>query len=163
LLLDLLTEREAEDRRNVFNVGFLAGRLRLATEWLSKRKETDGARIGYFGSSTGAAAALVAAAGADVPIEAIVSRGGRPDLAAEALERVTAPTLLIGGGADRDVLALNRQALAAMRCEKKLEIVPDAGHLFEEPGALDQVVSLARDWFVAHLKKEASHAPRSLP
>lgn len=153
LLLDLLTEREALDRTNVFDIGLLARRLNVAAEWLARQEQAEAAPIGYFGASTGGGAAIVAAAGSRVPIGAIVSRGGRPDLAGAALAQVAAPTLLIVGGDDTEVLALNRHALDKMMCEKKLEIVPGAGHLFEEPGALDRVVVLARDWFLARLRK----------
>jgi len=151
LLFDLLTEREAADRANVFDIGLLAARLSLATGWLREQTELRGARIGYFGASTGAAAALVAATFKDSDVGAIVSRGGRPDLAGPALSAVMAPTLLIVGGADDVVIELNRAALSQLRCEKKLEIVPGATHLFEEPGTLEQVTALARDWFLAHL------------
>lgn len=151
LLFDLLTEAEAADRRNVFDIPLLAGRLLMATAWAKEDGETAALPIGYFGASTGAAAALVAAASAAWPIAAIVSRGGRPDLAGDALARVTAPTLLIVGGADLVVLDLNRLALAELRCEKHLAIVPSATHLFEEPGTLEAVVDLAANWFTSHL------------
>lgn len=151
LLFDLLTEDEAADRENVFDIGLLAERLFLATDWVRQQTELRRSRIGYFGASTGAAAALVAATIKDNDVGAIVSRGGRPDLAGDALPRVNAPTLLIVGGDDDVVLALNREALARLRCKKKLEIVPGATHLFEEPGTLEQVVALARGWFRDHL------------
>jgi putative phosphoribosyl transferase len=150
LLFDLLTDAEAEDRRKVFDIELLARRLGAAVGWVRGRSELDGLPVGLFGASTGAAAALVVAAGTP-DIMATVSRGGRPDLAAEALERVTAPTLLIVGAMDRRVLALNRAALARMRCETRLEIVPGATHLFEEPGALDRVAELAAAWFTHHV------------
>jgi dienelactone hydrolase len=150
LLFDLLSENEAQDRRNVFDIPLLASRLREATEWLGADGDVAGFDIGYFGASTGAAAALVAAADRK-DVKAVVSRGGRPDLAGPVLPEVTAPTLLIVGGADTEVLALNRQALAAMTCEKKLDVVPGATHLFEEPGTLEAVIGLARQWFVDHL------------
>lgn len=150
LLFDLLTPEEALDRANVFDIPLLAERLVMATDWAAEDVRTTALRPGYFGASTGAAAALVAAARTKREIAAVVSRGGRPDLAGAALPDVRAPTLLIVGGGDLTVLDLNRAALAELRCEKALEIVPGATHLFEEPGALEQVTELARDWFVAH-------------
>lgn len=161
LLFDLLTEREAADRANVFDIPLLARRLRDAAAWVRRpevvewirrgsRKEAQSIRIGYFGASTGAAAALVAAAD-DPTIGAIVSRGGRPDLAEAVLPKVQAPTLLIVGGEDVPVIRLNREAYERLRCTKELKIVPGAGHLFEEPGALDQVVRLATEWFELYL------------
>jgi dienelactone hydrolase len=154
LLFDLLTPREAASRENVFDIDLLAHRLVQATEWLSQREDARRWPIGYFGASTGAAAALVAATQTSVPVAAIVSRGGRPDLAELALGRVRAPTLLIVGGEDHEVLELNRQALARLpnNIEKDLVVVPGAGHLFEEPGTLDEVVDWARRWFSGHLK-----------
>jgi putative phosphoribosyl transferase len=151
LLFDLLTVAEERDRRNVFDIELLADRLLAATSWVRQQAETAGLAIGYFGASTGAAAALVAAASRDNPVAAIVSRGGRPDLAGPALTAVSAPTLLIVGGDDIEVLALNRAAYAQLCCEKRLSIVPGATHLFEEPGALEAVVGHARGWFLAHL------------
>ncbi|MBE1494007.1 putative phosphoribosyl transferase [Amycolatopsis lexingtonensis] len=151
LLFDLLAPAEEADRTKVFDIPLLAGRLAEATNWLRTQPGTTGLPVGYFGASTGAAAALVAAAGADVDVRAIVSRGGRPDLAGAALHRVRAPTLLIVGGADDVVLRLNRRARAAMPGETCLAVVPGATHLFEEPGALDQVAYLARDWFTTRL------------
>ena len=155
LLMDLLTlEEEAIDQQtgqHRFNIGLLARRLVSATDWLSRSSETRHLRLGYFGASTGAAAALVAAAERPDVVSAVVSRGGRPDLAGMALERVWAPTLLIVGGQDRQVLALNREALAHLKGEKKLEMIPGATHLFEEPGALEGVAALAGDWFLRHL------------
>jgi len=151
LLFDLLTPPEAPDRSKVFDIDLLAGRLEAATRWVTGRPETAGLPVGLFGASTGAAAALVAAARLGAGVAAIVSRGGRPDLAGPALERVTCPTLLIVGGNDPVVVDLNREAERALRCEKRLEVVPGAGHLFEEPGALEQVTELAADWFVRHL------------
>lgn len=156
LLFDLLTPAEARDRRNVFDIGLLAQRLVLATEWVVEHEAGQGAPLGYFGASTGAAAALVAATLTARPIRAVVSRGGRPDLAGAALERVQAPTLLIVGSLDREVLALNREALALLPGRKELAVVEGAGHLFEEPGTLDRVVELARAWFVRHLSVPAS-------
>lgn len=155
LLLDLLTlEEEAIDQQtgqHRFNIGLLARRLVSATDWLARTSETRRLKVGYFGASTGAAAALVAAAERPDMVSAIVSRGGRPDLASRALTQVRAPTLLIVGGHDLSVLTLNREALAKLQGEKKLEIIPGATHLFEEPGALEGVAALARDWFVRHL------------
>lgn len=159
LLLDLLTPQEAEvdelTREYRFDIPFLAERLMLASEWLAGRDETRTLPFGYFGASTGAAAALIAAANAPERVQAIVSRGGRPDLAEAALEHVAAPTLLIVGGRDPEVLELNRQALELLRCERHLEIVTGATHLFEEPGALERVTRLATDWFVQHLRQPA--------
>lgn len=154
LLFDLLTPAEAGDRRHVFDIELLAERLQLATQWLDEDRGTASFRFGYFGASTGAAAALVAAAREKRKIGAIVSRGGRPDLAGVALDHVSAPTLLIVGGRDHDVLELNRAALAALPYEKQLEVVPGATHLFEEPGALERVTQLAADWFWDHLVAE---------
>ena len=154
LLFDLLTEEESADRRNVFDIPLLAERLLQATVWLGRQAQTAPLPIGYFGASTGAAAALVAAARAEVEVGAIVSRGGRPDLAGAALGKVRAPTLLIVGGADEVVLDLNREALERLTCEKRLVIVRGATHLFEEPGALEQVVDLARLWFLDWLGAE---------
>jgi dienelactone hydrolase len=155
LLMDLLTtDEEAVDLRTGqlrFDVGFLARRLAGAARWLEAEQRTRSLPIGYFGASTGGGAALVAAAGSPRPIGAVVSRGGRPDLAGDALPQVRAPTLLIVGGEDHVVLELNRQALEHIRAETRLEIVPGATHLFEEPGALEQVASLASDWFCRHL------------
>jgi putative phosphoribosyl transferase len=151
LLLDLLLEEEALDRRNVFDIALLAERLLMATAWVRQYANTAQLPVCYFGASTGAAAAFVAEAAGAWPIAAIVSRGGRPDLAGADLARVRAPTLLIVGGADPAVLDLNRLALLELRCEKRLTVVPDATHLFEEPGALEAVVGLAIDWFASHL------------
>lgn len=157
LLFDLLTSAEEADRANVFAIDTLARRLSGATRWLRERESVP---IGYFGASTGAAAALRAAADDDASVGAVVSRGGRPDLAAPRLGDVRAPTLLIVGGHDTSVLDLNRAAQAELRCENRLEIVPGATHLFEEPGALDQVAELARAWFIRHLA-EGSAPPVS--
>ncbi|WP_329376809.1 phosphoribosyltransferase family protein [Streptomyces sp. NBC_01351] len=153
LLFDLLTPSEEADRSNVFAVEPLAGRLSDATRWL--RSTYAPGAIGYFGASTGAAAALLAAARPDAEIGAVVSRGGRPDLAGPWLGDVRAPTLLIVGGRDTTVLELNRQAKAELRCENRLDVVPGATHLFEEPGALDEVAELAREWFTRHLANAA--------
>lgn len=151
LLFDLLTPEEGMDRANVFDIPLLGDRLVAATRWLRERDETASRPIGYFGASTGAAAALVAAADLGEDVGAVVSRGGRPDLAGDRLAEVTAPSLLIVGGEDRDVLALNRQAQARLRCESDLLVVPDATHLFEEPGALEAVARSATGWFLRHL------------
>jgi putative phosphoribosyl transferase len=158
LLVDLLTAEEEEvdlrTRHLRFDIGLLAERLVGATKWLAQNSDTRNLRIGYFGASTGAAAALVAAAEHPKPVGAIVSRGGRPDLAGPALPRVAAPTLLIVGGDDFPVIDMNRDALEQMRTEKRLEIVPGATHLFEEQGALEEVARLAAGWFVRHLDPE---------
>ena len=155
LLFDLLTpQEEATDvysREHRFNIGLLAERLAHATKWAKQQEETRDFRMGYFGSSTGAAAALVAAAEIPQDVGAVVSRGGRPDLAGDALPKVQAPTLLIVGGNDDIVIELNEMARDRTRCEVKLEIVPGATHLFEERGALEKVTRLATDWFNAHL------------
>ena len=151
LLFDLLTQEEELDRANVFDIELLAERLVAATHWLRTQPEGRNAPIGYFGASTGAAAALWAAAEPDSNISAVVSRGGRPDLAAPRLGAVTAPTLLIVGGHDDIVIDLNRQAQAQLRCDNELAIVPGATHLFEERGTLEQAAHLARAWFVQNL------------
>src|SRR6478672_7998948 len=155
LLFDLLTpEEEALDiytPEHRFNISLLAERLVHATRWAGQQAQTRDLRIGYFGSSTGGAAALVAAAELPQDIGAVVSRGGRPDLAGDALPKVQAPTLLIVGGNDDTVIELNEMARDQMSCEVKLEIIPGATHLFEEPGALEQVAKLASDWFVNHI------------
>lgn len=155
LLMDLLTpEEEMADRKTGefrFDVGLLSGRLAAATRWISGNPDLSHLGIGYFGASTGAAAALIAASRLPEQVSAVVSRGGRPDLAGSNLGEVDAPTLLIVGGADKVVLELNREAMDALRCEKRLEVVPGATHLFEEPGALEKAASLATDWFAAHL------------
>jgi dienelactone hydrolase len=156
LLFDLLTEREASDRRNVFDIPLLGSRVAEAVTWVRAARETAHLAVGLFGASTGAAAALVAAAQTPGDVAAVVSRGGRPDLAGAYLPRVRAPTLLIVGGADHGVIELNEQALAQLTCEKRLEIVPGATHLFEEPGTLDEVVELAADWFQRHLGSSPS-------
>jgi putative phosphoribosyl transferase len=148
-LFDLLTPEEAADRGSVFDVALLAGRLRDATDWV--RDWLADLPLGYFGASTGAAAAIHAAAAPDCPVQAIVSRGGRPDLAAGLLPQVRAPTLLIVGSRDAAVLNLNRHAQSRLTCESRLDIVSGATHLFEEPGALDQVARLASEWFTTHL------------
>jgi putative phosphoribosyl transferase len=158
LLIDLLEEDEAEDRSKVFDIELLAERLGAAAEWLGWNAETRGFRLGYFGASTGAAAALVAAAHRPERVGAVVSRGGRPDLAWADLPAVTAPTLFIVGGHDEQVLELNRRALALLRCPKQLAVVPGATHLFPEPGALEDVARLAAQWFLQHLGAESSTA-----
>jgi pimeloyl-ACP methyl ester carboxylesterase len=156
LLFDLLTEGEALDRANVFNVSLLARRLRAARQRLREEPETESLPVGYFGASTGAAAALWAAAEYGADVRAIVSRGGRPDLAGSRLELVRAPTLLIVGGGDEVVLELNERALTHLRaCEHELAVVPGATHLFEEPGALERVAELASDWFTRHLVRSS--------
>jgi putative phosphoribosyl transferase len=156
LLLDLLTPDEEAHRGNVFDIDLLADRLAAATDWLAGRPDSATARIGYFGASTGAGAALAAAAEIGTRIAAVVSRGGRPDLAGHRLAVVRAPTLLIVGGADEAVLALNRQARAQMTCPTELVVVEGATHLFEETGTLAEVAILARDWFVRHLLPDAA-------
>ena len=160
LLFDLLSrEEEAVDRRTAhlrFDIDLLARRLVAAVDWLGEGEATRGVPVGLFGASTGGAAALVAAAARPQAVGAVVSRGGRPDLAGPALARVRAPTLLLVGGADLQVIALNRAALARLSGEKELHLVPGAGHLFEEPGALEEVARLAGGWFREHL---ARHSP----
>ena len=152
LLFDLLTRAEDQVYETRFDIALLTERLLAATEWLQKKPDTKNLSIGYFGASTGAAAALQAAAKMGDKISAVVSRGGRPDLAgAVALRQVTAPTLLIVGGDDYGVIELNQQADALMNCEKKLTLVPGATHLFEEPGTLQQAARNAADWFAQHL------------
>jgi len=160
LLFDLLTtDEEAEDMETAklrFDIGLLARRLVAATDWLKENAGTRKLGIGYFGASTGAAAALIAAAERPDIIAAVVSRGGRPDLAGKVLPRIKAPTLLIVGGRDFLVIDINQEALAKISAEKKLVVVPGATHLFEEPGALEEVARLAADWFTSHLKGETS-------
>jgi putative phosphoribosyl transferase len=151
LLMDLLTPQEERVRTNVFDIDLLADRLVAATAWLRRRPDTSAAPVGYFGASTGAAAALAAAAVPGADVAAVVSRGGRPDLAGALLGDVRAPTLLVVGGADDVVLDLNRQALARLRCPSRLAVVDGATHLFEEPGTLAEAALLARDWFLRHV------------
>jgi putative phosphoribosyl transferase len=151
LLFDLLTAEEEQDRDNVFDIGLLARRLGAATWWLRGQPGLATARLGYFGASTGAAAALLAAAEPDAGVAAVVSRGGRPDLAIPRLAQVRAPTLLIVGALDDMVLRMNREAQKYLRCENHLAVVPGASHLFEEPGTLERAASLARDWFTRYL------------
>ncbi len=158
ILLDLLTSKEeAEDMKTArprFDIALLARRLIAATDWLRQNNNTRKLSIGYFGASTGAAAALMADAEQPGTVAAIVSRGGRPDLAGKLLARVEAPTLLIVGGHDFPVIEINKEALAKLNTEKKLVVVPGATHLFEEPGALEEVARLAAGWFTSHLEQE---------
>jgi putative phosphoribosyl transferase len=159
LLIDLLTPDEEETDRESghlrFDVGLLARRLAGATHWLRQNPDTRDLPVGYFGASTGAGAALVAAAERPREVGAVVSRGGRPDLAGDTLPLVEAPTLLIVGSDDETVIRMNEEALGRLRAEKRLEIVPGAGHLFEEPGTLEEVARLAADWFTRHLTPDA--------
>ncbi len=159
LLIDLLEEDEELDRRNVFDIPLLARRVQAAADWLRRERETAQLGLGVFGASTGAAAALVAAAWNRTDVRAVVSRGGRPDLAWEELPAVAAPTLLIVGSQDREVLSLNRGALALLVCPRKLEVIQGATHLFPEPGALEEVARLARDWFLAYLPRSGVACP----
>lgn len=163
LLFDLLTVEEERDRENVFDVDLLARRLVAATRWLVAQPSAQGLPIGYFGASTGAAAALRAAAELGEGIAAVVSRGGRPDLAWAHLGEVTAPTLLVVGGADQVVLDLNESAAARLRCPHEISVVPLATHLFEEPGALEQVAERAKAWFTAQFDAVRSHMPETSP
>jgi putative phosphoribosyl transferase len=155
LLVDLLTPDEAEDRRKVFDIDLLADRVLSAKAWLEQDKRSKGLGIGYFGASTGAGAALQAAARDPSTIQAVVSRGGRPDLAEAHLPSVTAPTLLIVGGDDEPVIEMNRAAYRLLACPKRLVIVPGASHLFEEPGTLEQVAEHALAWFQQHFHPAA--------
>jgi putative phosphoribosyl transferase len=152
LLFDLLTPDEGNDRRNVFDIEFLAARLAGAAVWAGEARSTAELAIGYFGSSTGGGAALWASTEPTGPVAAVVARGGRPDLAGPRLPLVTAPTLLVVGERDEVVLDLNRQALAQMRCERRLEVVAGATHLFEEPGTLEAAAGHAAAWFATHLR-----------
>ncbi len=161
LLMDLLEPAEEDDREKVFDIQLLAERLHHAAEWMHAQPETAAMRLGLFGASTGAAAALVAAAHRPKDVAAVVSRGGRPDLAGALLGAVQAPTLLIVGGADDVVLELNQQALSQLRCVKRLVVIPGATHLFPEPGALENVARLAVHWFGKHLHREESHVSES--
>lgn len=160
LLFDLLTaeeeQAEAYTRHLRFNIPFLAERLVGVTRWALEQMKTRELNMGYFGSSTGAAAALVAAAKLSDVVAAVVSRGGRPDLAGDALEEVKAPALLIVGGEDQDVITMNEEAYRRLRCEKALRIVPGASHLFEEPGTLEIVAETAAEWFAQHLRQKAA-------
>jgi pimeloyl-ACP methyl ester carboxylesterase len=163
LLFDLLTaeeeQAEAETRHLRFSIPLLAGRLIEVTRWVLDQAEPRDVKAGYFGSSTGAAAALVAAAGLGETISAIVCRGGRPDLAGTALESVSAPTLLIVGGEDRPVIRLNEDACNRLRCERALRIIPGATHLFEESGALEKVATMASEWFANYFQQSARRSP----
>jgi dienelactone hydrolase len=156
LLLDLLSEGEDEVYATRFDIDLLTRRLMVATNWASEQPETKSLAIGYFGASTGAAAALMAAAALGRKVRAVVSRGGRPDLAMASLSQVVAPTLLIVGGRDYQVIELNEEAYKELKTEKHLTIVPEATHLFEEPGTLDEVARLASDWFKQHLGQKPS-------
>lgn len=150
LQFDLLTDTEAMDRANVFDIPLLGDRVSETVRWAGGEKTTRGLQIGLFGASTGAAAALVAAASLPEAVSAVVSRGGRPDLAASVLDKVRAPTLLLVGGADYGVIELNEYAFDRLVCEKRLDIVPGATHLFEEPGTLDRIIDAAGHWFQQH-------------
>jgi len=167
LLFDLLTkDEEAQDMYTGhlrFNIRLLANRLVAATNWVRKNPDIRNLKTGYFGASTGAAAALVAAVESPETIGAIVSRGGRPDLAGDVLSQVKAPTLLIVGSKDRPVIEMNQQALAQLRTEKKLAIVPGASHLFEEPGTMEEVARLATEWFTLHLTRATKNARKRSP
>jgi dienelactone hydrolase len=160
LLIDLLTAEEEtidlQTRQHRFDIKLLAGRLVGATDWLTQNPDTRNLRVGYFGASTGAGAALVAAVECPELVAAVVSRGGRPDLAGQTLPRVAAPTLLIVGENDLPVIGMNREALEQLRTEKELQIVPGATHLFEEPGTLEEVARLAAEWFVRYLNPDTS-------
>ncbi|WP_457592612.1 dienelactone hydrolase family protein [Hydrogenimonas sp.] len=153
LLFDLLMEQEEAERKNVFDIDLLASRLVLATEWVKQRSDTAELETGYFGASTGSAAALKASVLTRHRIAAIVSRGGRPDLALDILEKVEAATLLIVGGNDFGVIELNEAAYERLRCKKRLVEIPGATHLFEEPGALEKVALIAKEWFEEYLKR----------
>ena len=153
LLFDLLMEHEEADRRNVFDIDLLASRLVLATEWVKSNERTAALSLGYFGASTGSAAALKASVITEHRVYAIVSRGGRPDMALDVIDRVEAPTLLIVGGADYGVIDLNEAAYERLRCEKRLVLIPGATHLFEEPGALEKVSLIAKEWFLQHFER----------
>ena len=151
LLFDLLTAQEDEIYENRFNIPLLAKRLKAVTQWVKQQNELKDFKIGYFGASTGSAAALIVAADLGQEIKAVVSRGGRPDLALNILDKVKAPTLLIVGGHDYDVITMNEQAYAKIKTVKELSIIPDATHLFEEPGALEKVAKQSANWFKKHL------------
>lgn len=159
LLFDSLTPLESEDRKNVFDIPLLASRVIEAIEWARAEPRVSGLPIGLFGASTGAGAAIVAAAERPEWVRAVVSRGGRPDLANRALLRIAAPTVLIVGEMDHEVLALNRNAQSVMTCPTRLVVVPGAGHLFEEPGTLDTAIDAALAWFGAHLRGEDDGRP----
>jgi putative phosphoribosyl transferase len=157
LLIDLLTVGEAKDRANVFDIGLLADRVLMVSAWLRSDQRTGLLPLGYFGASTGAAAALQAAARAEFPVHAVVSRGGRPDLAEPYLTRVTAPTLLLVGSEDEPVVEMNRAAYRLLPEPKELAIIPGATHLFEEPGTLEQVADHALEWFLRYFAPQAGH------
>ncbi len=163
LLLDLLEEEEAEDRDKVFDIELLAERLQSAADWLRQEPQTSALRLGYFGASTGAGAALVAAARNPAGVGAVVSRGGRPDLAKNYLSAVEAPILLLVGGNDDVVIQLNEQALRLLHCPKELVIVPGATHLFQEPGTLEEVARLAKQWFVRYVSLTSHATDRQSP
>jgi putative phosphoribosyl transferase len=160
LLVDLLEEAEANDRDKVFDIELLAERLQSAADWLRDRAETRDCRLGYFGASTGAAAALVAAARHPQGVDAVVSRGGRVDLAGEELPRVKAPTLLVVGSRADVVVTLNEEALSMLQCPKRMVIIPGATHLFPEPGALEEVACLAAEWFNRYLTRPQAQVGR---
>lgn len=162
LLLDLLTEAEADDRDKVFDIALLAGRLADAVAWINAQPALAALPLGLFGASTGAAAALQLAARLGPRVGAVVSRGGRPDLTGPTLSRVTAPTLLIVGGADDVVIGLNEQAYQELSCTRDLRLVPGATHLFSEPGAMEQVIAHASDWFGRHLARRGERPARRL-
>ena len=166
LLFDLLTAEEEEldmkTRHLRFDIKLLAERLMDATAWVAREPQTQNLRLGYFGSSTGAAAALVAAAQLGHKVHAVVSRGGRPDLAGDSLPKVTAATLLIVGQRDESVIGLNEQALGKLRCVKEMTVVPNASHLFEEPGSLEEVARLAATWFDRHLREPIKEGPATI-
>ncbi len=153
LLFDLLTEREDVDYQMRFDIDLLSSRLVQVTRWLRKQRESESMPLAYFGASTGAASALRAASELGDLIKAVVSRGGRPDLAMSSLPEVTAATLFIVGGKDHAVIELNKKAFEALRCERKFELIPNASHLFEEPGKLEEVARISADWFMKYLKK----------
>lgn len=155
LLFDLLMEGEEQDRRNVFDIELLSSRLLIATEWVKEGGDTAGMSIGYFGASTGSAAALKASVNTPYNIFAIVSRGGRPDMAMDILDGVKAPTLLIVGENDFGVIELNEAVYDRLRCEKRLVLIPGATHLFEEPGTLQKAALIAKEWFVEHIQRDA--------
>lgn len=159
LLIDLLTDQEAEDRRNVFDIQLLAERVLIAGRWLGRDARTKALPLGYFGASTGAGAALLAAARVPSLVRAVVSRGGRPDLAASYLPEVNAPTLLLVGEFDEPVIELNRSAAGLLTCRKRLIVIPGATHLFEEPGTLEQVANRALAWFRRYLTPCTEHPP----
>ncbi len=161
LLLDLLSPAEGDDRRKVFNIDLLADRLLFAQAWLHTQSQTRRLPVGYFGASTGAGAALQAAARNPQAVAAVVSRGGRPDLAGPYLSRVTAPTLLLVGGDDGPVIGMNEEALEQLTCPKELMIIPGASHLFEEPGTLEQVAKEALHWFQRYLHPKPHKAKES--